>query len=412
MFETAVIWDWVSYLVRWVHVITAVAWIGTSLYFIALDLGLKKHQNLPEGVLGEEWQVHGGGFYHVQKYMVAPDHMPDGLTWFKWESYSTWLSGAALLMIIYWVGGELFLLDPAKSDLELWQGIAISGSSLAVGWLAYDQMCKSRLGNHPTVLMLLLFLVIVAMSWGYDQIFTGRAAALHIGALTATIMIANVFMVIIPNQTIVVADLKAGKTPDAKYGIIAKQRSTHNNYMTLPVVFLMLSNHFPLVHSTAYSWLIFPLIFLPGVTIRHFFNTMHRTGEKLWWTWFATALIIIATVWLSTISRDDDPKNNLARTPTQHELRFVNVASFPDAYRIVASNCVACHAREPAWAGILRAPGGIILETPLDVARQARAIYLHAGLSTAMPPGNANRMDEASRRAIVAWYREAVEKDG
>ena len=165
------------------------------------------------------------------------------------------------------------------------------------------------------------------------------------------------------------------------------------------------------MHSTAYSWLIFPLIFLPGVTIRHFFNTMHSTGQKLWWTWLATALIIIATVWLSTVPRGDDPQNDLVRAPTQHELRFVNVDSFRDAYRIVASNCVACHAREPAWAGILRAPGGVVLETPLDVARQAKAVYLHAGLSSAMPPGAANRMDEASRRAIVAWYREAVGSD-
>jgi uncharacterized membrane protein len=201
--------------------------------------------------------------------------MPEHLTWFKWESYATWLSGVAMLAVVYWAGAELFLIDPAKADLSVWQAVFISAASLAVGWVIYDYLCKSPLGNTPTALMVLLFVLLVAMSWGYNQIFTGRAALLHLGAFTATIMTANVFVIIMPNQRIVVADLKAGRTPDPKYGKIAKLRSTHNNYLTLPVIFLMLSNHYPLAFGTQYAWIIAALVFLMGVTIRHYFNSMH-----------------------------------------------------------------------------------------------------------------------------------------
>ena len=246
MYEFAIVWDWLAFAVRWLHVITAIAWIGSSFYFIALDLGLRKVPHLPPGAYGEEWQVHGGGFYHIQKYLVAPEHMPEHLTWFKWESYATWLSGFAMLCIVYYAGAGLFLVDRSVLDIPAWAAIVISLASLSIGWLLYDNLCKSRLANNPTMLMVLLFVILVAMAWGYTHVFTGRAALLHLGAFTATIMSANVFMVIIPNQEIVVADLKAGRTPDPKYGAIAKLRSTHNNYLTLPVLFLMLSNHYPL----------------------------------------------------------------------------------------------------------------------------------------------------------------------
>jgi len=236
MYDAAILWDWAAFAVRWLHVITAIAWIGSSFYFIALDLGLNRDIRGPAD--GEEWQVHGGGFYHIQKYLVAPDAMPAHLTWFKWESYATWLSGFALLAVVYWVGAELYLIDPAKADFSIWQAVLVSAGSLAVGWVIYDLLCKSRLGEAPTALMVLLFVVLVVMSWGYNQLFTGRAALLHLGAFTATIMTANVFLIIMPNQRIVVADLKAGRKPDPKYGKIAKLRSTHNNYLTLPVIFL------------------------------------------------------------------------------------------------------------------------------------------------------------------------------
>ncbi|RMH48597.1 MAG: cysteine desulfurase, partial [Alphaproteobacteria bacterium] len=301
MLDLAFLLDWLEFAVRWLHVVTAIAWIGSSFYFIALDLGLNR--DIPGPADGEEWQVHGGGFYHIRKYLVAPAELPEHLTWFKWESYATWMSGAALLALVYWAGAELFLVDPAKAGLALWQAIALSAASIAVGWVVYDGLCRSPLGARPKAMMAALFVLVVAMSWGLDQVFTGRAALLHLGAFTATIMTGNVFFVIIPNQRIVVADLKAGRTPDPRFGRIAKLRSTHNNYLTLPVVFLMLSNHYPLAFATRYAWAIAALVFLLGVTIRHWFNTRHARAGSPWWTWVASAVIFAVIVWLSAAGR-------------------------------------------------------------------------------------------------------------
>jgi len=376
MNDLAIMWEWIAFAVRWLHVITAIAWIGSSFYFIALDLGLKKVPHLPVGAHGEEWQVHGGGFYHIQKYLIAPKNMPDHLVWFKWESYATWLSGAAMLMIVYWLGAELYLIDPAKADLSTWQAIGISAGSLAVGWILYDFLCKSKLGNNPTGLMLVLFIILIAMSWGYNQIFTGRAAMLHLGAFTATIMTANVFFIIMPNQRIVVKDLQEGKIPDPKYGKIAKLRSTHNNYLTLPVLFLMLSNHYPLAFATEYSWIIASLVFLTGVTIRHYFNTMHATGKGPTWTWMATIILFLIIAALSTASSWDGDYDSLEKQSlTKFEKKFTSASGFSDVHDIVLGRCSMCHSREPVWDGMLRAPKGFVFETPKDVARAAKEIY-------------------------------------
>ena len=407
MYDLAVMWDWVSLGVRWLHVITAIAWIGSSFYFIALDLGLNRNIKGPAD--GEEWQVHGGGFYHIQKYMVAPAAMPEHLVWFKWESYSTWLSGAALLMIVYWGGAELYLLDMAKADLAVWQGILISAASLTIGWLIYDTLCKSPLGEQPTALMLLLFVLLVAMAWGYDQVFTGRAALLHLGAFTATIMTANVFFVIMPNQGVVVADLKAGRAPDPKFGKIAKLRSTHNNYLTLPVVFLMLSNHYPLAFATEYNWLIAGLVFLMGVTIRHYFNSMHARSGNPRWTILATVLLFLAIMWLSTAPmRNDDPEAAAARPLSKTEQVFAATPGFERVEEIVMGRCSMCHARDPGWEGMRWAPKGVHLESRADILAEAKRIYIQAGLSHAMPPANVSYMEEDERRAIRRWFRAAM----
>jgi len=408
MQDLAIIWDWLGFAVRWLHVITAIAWIGSSFYFIALDLGLRKAPHLPVGAHGEEWQVHGGGFYHIRKFLVAPEHMPEHLTWFKWESYSTWLSGAALLMIVYWAGGELYLIDAGKAELTLWQGIAISAASLTVGWIVYDLLCKSGLGERPTLLMVLLFVLLVAMGWGYNQIFTGRAMMLHLGAFTATIMTANVFFIIIPNQKIVVADLKAGRTPDSKYGKIAKLRSTHNNYLTLPVVFLMLSNHYPLAFATQYNWIIAALVFLMGVTIRHYFNTRHARKGNPVWTWVATAVLFAAIMWLSTAPlQQQSYEESEARALTPTETVFAEAEGFDEVADIVLGRCSMCHTREPGWDGIHRAPKNVLLETRPEIAAAARQIYIQAGVSHAMPPANISWMEPEERAKIVAWYRAA-----
>lgn len=406
MNEYVILWEWLAFMVRWLHVITAMAWIGASFYFIALDLMLKPNARLPKGAHGEEWEVHGGGFYHTVKYLVAPEAMPEHLTWHKWQSYTTWLSGAALLMIIYWVGGEIFLLDPSKLPLALWQGIMISAASLALGWLVYDALCKSRLSENPTILMMILFAILMVMSWGYNQVFTGRAALLHLGAFTATIMTANVFFQIMPNQRIVVADLKAGRTPDAKYGKIAKVRSTHNNYLTLPVIFLMLSTHYPLAFGTEYAWLIAGLIFLTGVSIRHYFNTMHRTGEGPMWTWLVTIALIFTIAWLSSLGAKDATEDEALSSLPSQERRALASEHFEEAYYAVMGNCSMCHASAPSWDGIAHAPKDIILENERDVAKYAKMIYLQAGISHAMPPPNAIAMDEDMREAIRIWYED------
>ena len=403
MYDFAAIGAWVEFAVRWLHVITAVAWIGSSFYFIALDLGLRKAPDLPPGAHGEEWQVHGGGFYHIRKYLVAPAEMPAHLTWFKWESYATWLSGFALLVLVYYLGAEFYLIDPGVMDLAVWQAVAISLASLGFGWLVYDALCRSRLGESPTLLMVLLFGVLVAMSWGYAQVFSGRAALLHLGAFTATIMSANVFLVIIPNQKIVVADLIAGRRPDPKYGKIAKLRSTHNNYLTLPVIFLMLSNHYPLAFASEWNWIIASLVFLMGVTIRHWFNTRHARAGNPHWTWAVTALIFLAIMWLSTAPlRQGD---ETAMTPAA--ARFAAAPGFEEVTQIVLGRCSMCHAAQPNWPGLHWAPKGVALETPAQVAMHAQAIHLQAGLSHAMPPGNLAFITEAERAAIRAWFAAA-----
>ena len=406
MSEFAIIWEWLAFAIRWTHVVTAIAWIGSSFYFVALDLGLRKVPGMPVGAHGEEWQVHGGGFYHIQKYLVAPERMPEHLIWFKWESYMTWISGAALLMVTYWAGSELFLIDPAKMELLPWQAILISAGSLSIGWIVYNTLCKSPLGEKPTLLMLLLFVLLVAMGWAYNEVFTGRAVMLHLGAFTATIMTANVFFIIMPNQRIVVADLKAGRLADPKYGKIAKLRSTHNNYLTLPVIFLMLSNHYPLAFASHYNWLIAALIVLMGVTIRHFFNSMHAGKGMLWWTWAVTTMLFIAVMWLSTApAMHETIEQSEARPLTATQQAMIDTPGWEEASAAVMGRCSMCHARETSFDGIHLAPKGVFLETPDDITRAAREIYIQAGVTDAMPPANVSFMEPEERQAIVDWYR-------
>ncbi len=406
MYEYAIAWEWLSFAVRWLHVITAIAWIGSSFYFIALDLGLVQRPHLPPGAYGEEWQVHGGGFYHIQKYLVAPATMPEHLTWFKWESYMTWLSGFAMLCIVYYGGADLFLIDRHVYDISPQTAIALSLASLAIGWVNYDQLCKSPLGRNTWGLMAVLYVVLVLMAWGYTQIFSGRAAFLHLGAFTATIMSANVFFIIIPNQKIVVADLIAGRTPDPKLGAQAKQRSLHNNYLTLPVIFFMLSNHYPLAFATAFNWIIAALVFLMGVTIRHWFNTTHaRKGEPKW-TWFATFVLFAIIIWLSSVPKVLTGVQEVSLSPVSQ--KFADNAHFPAVKDMVSTRCSMCHAAEPVWEGILHPPKGVVLENDAQIAAHAREIYIQAGRSHAMPPGNLTDMTGDERRLLVAWFEDSV----
>jgi uncharacterized membrane protein len=406
--ELLIAWDWLSFALRWLHVVTAIAWIGSSFYFIALDLGLRKAPDLPTGAHGEEWQVHGGGFYHIRKYLVAPASLPEHLTWFKWESYATWLSGFALMAVVYYVGADLYLIDANVLEMTQPVAVGVSIASIALGWIVYDLLCRSPLGKSTTGLMLLLYVVLVAMAWGYTQLFTGRAAFLHLGAFTATIMSANVFMVIIPNQKKVVAALLAGETPDPALGAQAKQRSLHNNYLTLPVVFLMLSNHYPLAFATPYNWVIASLVFLMGVTIRHFFNTTHARKGTPWWTWAVTAAIFLAVVWLSAQTPAGEADTAEAGPVPPRLARFVEDPHFETVRDTVLGRCSMCHAAEPLWEGLAVAPKGVRLETDTEIAAHAREIYLQAGRSQAMPPANLTYMEPSERALLAAWYESAT----
>ncbi len=407
----AVVLDWVELALRWLHIITAIAWIGSSFYFIALDLGLRRYDKLPEGVHGEAWQVHGGGFYRIQKYRVAPPDLPEQLTWFKWESYATWLSGFALMVVVYYLGADLYLLDATKADLPLWAGIGLSLGVLGLGWVGYDRLCKSKFGEQPIQLMLALYAILVMLAYGLGQIFTGRGAFLHLGAITATIMSFNVLLVIIPNQRIVVADLKAGRTPQQRYGAIAKQRSTHNNYLTLPVIFFMLSSHYPLAYATPYSWIIAALVILLGVSIRHYFNSRHAGLHRPRWTWVVTVLLFASIVILSLVplfSHKVAERAEQTHPPLSgFALQLAHSADFQRVRVVLLGRCLMCHATQPFYPGIHHPPKGVVLETKRQIVMQAQRIVTQSALSHAMPPANVSYMQEEERQLLLKWYRSA-----
>jgi uncharacterized membrane protein len=388
----AILIEWLSAIVRWLHVVAGIAWIGSSFYFIHLDLSLKANPGLPPGVKGEAWQVHGGGFYHMLKYMVAPARLPDHLTWFKWEAYTTWLSGFALLVIVYYLGAEMLLIDKAVFAMSAPTAAAIAFGTLVVAWLAYEGLCRSALARHEVALSLVGYVFLVALTYGFTHVFSGRGALTQIGALIGTIMVANVFLVIIPNQKKMIAAMLAGKEPEARLGDEGKTRSVHNNYLTLPVVFLMLSSHYPLVFATKYNWVIVAIILLVGPVIRHFFNARHEGKGNPWWTWGLAAAGMLAIAWLSAAGPRENVTGSLPAAPT-----FVAVND------IVISRCSMCHAAEPVWAGIPAAPNGVMLDTPERIRAHARVIGINAVHSSAMPPGNITELSLDERRALAAW---------
>ena len=383
--------EWASLLLRWLHVITAIAWIGSSFYFVWLDLSLRKAEHLPEGVHGESWSVHGGGFYHAQKYLVAPEAMPKELHWFKYESYFTWISGFSLLVVTYYWGAQVFLIDSSVADLSVLQAVGLSLGSLAVGWIVYDGLCKTPVGKDLRILGLLVYVVVLLAAYGYSEIFSSRAALLHVGAMVATWMTGNVFFIIIPNQKKVVASLKQGKTPDPALGLQAKQRSTHNNYLTLPVLFMMLSNHYPMTFVGEDLWMLVALVVLIGAIIRDYFNAGHAgaNGLRVRWQWpVATALVVILAIW--------------AKPPTI-ALEASHIISDNNVQIIVATHCTGCHAEQPTTPGFSGPPKGVILETLTDVKKYKQQIYAQSVASRAMPPGNMSQMTPEERKILGGW---------
>ncbi|MGF1562698.1 MAG: urate hydroxylase PuuD [Geminicoccaceae bacterium] len=383
-----VLGDWLELLVRWVHLLAGILWIGTSFYFIGTDMSLRRRDRLPEGVGGETWQVHGGGFYNIQKYMVAPAHMPRELHWFKWEAYSTWISGAFLMVLIYYAGAELYLIDPAVLSVSKPMAIGLSLVSLALGWLAYDRLCKSALGTDSRILALALFALLSLAAFAYTQVYSGRGAYIHVGAFIGTIMVANVFFVIIPNQKIVVADLLAGQQPDPALGAQAKQRSLHNNYLTLPVLFVMISNHYPMAFSADLNWLILIVVILAGGLVRHFFNEMDAGHGQKWWLWAPVSACLALVIALSL-------PRPVAGTG--------EAVAFNDIAPIVAEHCAVCHAEHPSYDGFAEAPAGILLDTPDAIIGAAPLIHEQAVVARAMPLGNTTGMTDDERALLAAW---------
>ena len=388
----AVVTEWLSLIIRWLHVVAGIAWIGSSFYFIHLDLSLKPRPGLPAGVKGDAWQVHGGGFYHMVKFMVAPARMPDELTWFKWEAYTTWLSGFALLVIVYYLGAELYLIDKSVLNLSAPMAALIAFGSLLVAWLFYEGLCRSPLAKHEIAMSLVGYAFLVGLTYAFTHVFSGRGAFTQIGALIGTIMVANVFVIIIPYQKKTVAALIAGKEPNPEWGEEGKRRSVHNNYLTLPVIFLMIANHYPLLFATRFNWLIVAIVLAIGPVIRHFFNSRHEGKGSPWWTWAVAAAGMIAVAWLS------------AAGPRQASVTgALPKADAQAAYSVVLTRCSMCHMSEPVWPGVHAAPNHVLLESPENINRHARLIEINAVRSDAMPPGNITGMTPEERLILAAW---------
>ena len=392
--------EWTELILRWFHVIAGIAWIGSSFYFIALDLSLKQNKNLPDKSHGEAWQVHGGGFYHLVKYLVAPSKMPSELTWFKWEAYATWVSGFALLALIYYAGAELYMIDIVKYDFEKYEAVIISLLGIVFGWVIYDLVCRLSLKTNVYVLISSIFILITVMSWAYSEIFSYRGAFMQIGTVLGTIMVANVLMIIIPGQKKVVASLLANETPNPIHGAIAKQRSLHNNYLTLPVIFIMISNHYPLIYATKYSWIIISIILIIGALIRHFFNIKHTGAKPPYWVCIPIIILGAIVFYISDLGK---PKlNDVKNTATLIEL--IPEKTLVNAQEIIVSKCSMCHAKEPLWENMRNAPKLVNLETSTDIINNIDNIYKQSVLSYAMPPGNISFLEENERSLINQLY--------
>jgi len=382
--------EWLNLLIRWAHMVVAIGWIGTSFYFMALDYSLSKRERMNPGVLGTAWQIHGGGFYHVEKYTVAPATLPDVLHWFTWEAYLTWLTGFGLLIVQYYFHADAFLIDPGVMALEPWQAIAISVASLAAGWFIYDGLCRTKVGENTTLLALSVFALILIATVLYTKVFSGRGAFIHVGALVGTIMAVNVFGVIVPNQKNMIAQMIAGQTPDARYGEIGKQRSTHNNYLTLPVLLMMVSQHYPFLFTHPQSWLIVALIIVIGALVRHMLNRLDAADDWDSYAWVmpAAAMALITAIYVTA---------PVTRSTTGGAVTDL------EAQAIVGKHCLMCHAHNPSHPAFKEPPKNITLESIPEMRRFAQQIYMQTVQNRAMPLGNQTGMTEDERDALGRW---------
>ena len=392
----AYVLEWLNLLLRWLHLISGVAWIGASFYFIWLDNHLQAPQDSRDdakGVGGELWSVHGGGFYHSQKYRVAPASMPERLHWFKWEAYTTWISGMLLLALIYWHGAEVYLLDPSVSALTRGGAIGVAIAYIVGGWVIYDLLCRSRLAQDERLFAAVLLALTALLAWSLCQLFGGRGAYMHFAAVLGTIMVANVAMVIIPGQRQMVAAAERGEAPDPAPGIRAKQRSVHNTYFTLPVLFVMISNHYASTYGHAYNWAILVAISLVGALIRVYFVARHKGRAS-------PLPAVLALLLLAGLA--------VAIAP-QPRATNATAASFEQVRHVINARCANCHAEVPVHPGFPAAPLGVMLDTDERILTQAARIHQQTVVARVMPIGNLTAITEEERQIIDRWYRAMVE---
>lgn len=387
------LFEFLSLLLRWLHIIAGVAWIGASFYFIWLDNSLDPpapgSDSARKGVSGELWAVHGGGFYNPQKYAVAPAALPEKLHWFKWEAYTTWLSGTALLVLAYWLRAQTMMIDPSVAALTPRQAVGLGLASMVGSWLIYDGLCRSPLGRHGGWLGAVIFGLLTLLAWALHQVLGGRAAYLHVGAAVGTIMTANVLFVIIPGQRAMVEAMRAGRLPDPVHGQRGKQRSVHNNYFTLPVLFIMVSNHFASTFGHPHAWAVLALMAAAGVSIRHFFNRRHH-GVLAWPYPLLGAILLAGVAWWTTPRPPPLP-------PVEGPVDFARVRA------VIGERCLNCHAPLPTFPGLAQPPAGVLLHTPDGLVKNAQRIYQQVVATRMMPLGNVTRMTDQERAVVAAW---------
>ncbi|GGO88360.1 hypothetical protein GCM10011348_43680 [Marinobacterium nitratireducens] len=389
--------EWLNLTVRWMHMIFGIAWIGASFYFVWLENHLDR-SNPREGLSGDLWAIHGGGIYHLEKYKLAPPKMPEQLHWFKWEAYATWLSGIALLTIVFYLNADLYLVAPG-SDLSPAAAVAIGIGSLIVGWFVYDFLCESPLGKKPALLGLVLFALLVGAAWALSQVFSGRGAFIHVGAIIGTMMVGNVFRVIMPGQRALVGAIEANREPDPVLPAKALLRSRHNNYLTLPVLFIMISNHFPSTYGSAMNWAILAGIAVLSVLVRHYFNTRHE-GQKWAWTLPAAALGMIV---LAFVTRPNTAPQVPATAHNDSHAQAASAVSFDTVFNVIQERCTTCHSATPTSPAFAAAPGGVIMDEPAQIQQLAGRIHAQAVATNIMPLGNITNMTQEERDLIGAW---------
>jgi len=384
--------DWLNLLVRWLHVIAGVAWIGASFYFIWLDDHLEAPRDPADdakGVGGEVWSVHGGGFYHAQKYKLAPAELPERLHWFKWEAYTTWLSGMFLMALLYWYGAEVYLIDRSVADFSAPEAVGIGIAFIVGGWFVYDLLCRSPLARDTRVFGVILLLLTSALAWGLCELFSGRGAYIHFGAVLGTIMVANVFFVIIPGQKRMVEAAARGEAPDPIHGQRGKQRSVHNTYFTLPVLFVMTSNHFAMAFGHEYNWLILIAISLAGALIRVYFVARHKGGAS-------PLPAVLAVVILVAVAVAIAPRPQSAGA---------GAVSFDQVRNVMNARCTSCHSSAPVHPAFPVAPLGIVFDTDEQIVNEAARIHQQTVVTRVMPIGNLTAMTDEERQIIDAWYK-------